>query len=180
MIDYSVYIRPLQIEDAEVSYRWRNNPKIWRYTGSRPDILVTPEIEKEWLANVLKRENEKRFAICLKSNDAYIGNIYFTDIKDGEAYIHIFIGDIENWGKRRAFESIILLGIYGFTALNLHTIKAVIDKNNILSRALASFLHSSQIEEYTDEATQKTMTRWIFTRQMYEQDYHLKALRHVS
>lgn len=179
-MEYSVYIRPLELEDAKVSYKWRNNPKIWRFTGSRPDVEVTADMEKEWLAKVLQRDNEKRFAICLKSTGDYIGNIYFTDIIDGKALIHIFIGDIENWGRRRAFEAIVLLGIHGFTELQLHTIEAQIDKNNILSKALASFLHSSQVEEFTDEKTGKVMTRWVFTKAMYEQGFHLKTLQNLA
>lgn len=48
-----VYIRPLELKDALVSYKWRNNPRIWRLTGSRPNTFVTPEIETEWLKHVL-------------------------------------------------------------------------------------------------------------------------------
>ena len=29
-----IYIRPLRLEDAQVSCHWRNNPKIWRHTFS--------------------------------------------------------------------------------------------------------------------------------------------------
>lgn len=178
-MDFSVYIRPLQLDDAEVSYKWRNNPKIWRFTGHRPQGLVTHEMEREWLAKVLERSNEKRFAICLKNNNAYIGNIYFTDIKEGKALIHIFIGDIENWGKKRAFEAIVLLGIYGFNELQLHTIVGVIDKNNIMSKALAGLFDSTQLGEFVDEQTGKVMTKWIFTKQMYHEGYHLKRLQNM-
>lgn len=178
-MEFSVYIRPLQIEDAAISYKWRNNPKIWRFTGNRPDIVVTHEMEKEWLQQVLERPNEKRFAICLKENDTYIGNIYFTDIEDGKALIHIFIGDIENWGRRRAFEAIVQLGIYGFTELKLHTIEAEIDNKNISSKALASLLNTNFITQYVDEKTQKAMTKWIFTKEMYQQNLHLKTLQQM-
>lgn len=177
MLDFSIYIRPLTLEDAAVSYKWRNNPKIWRFTGSRPNVLVTPEIEREWLAQVLQRKDEKRFAICLKTTHEYIGNVYLTDIKDGTAFIHIFIGDIENWGRKRAFEAIVLLGIHGFNELNLHTICGVVDKRNIASNALAGFLSSCQVEEFVDEASQRSMVKWIFTKEMYQQNIHFFSLQ---
>ena len=40
-----IYIRPLRIEDALISYKWRNICEIWALTGSRPDIEITPELE---------------------------------------------------------------------------------------------------------------------------------------
>lgn len=48
-----------------MSYQWRNNPKIWRHTCSKPDRHITVEMESESLARILTREDEKRFAICL-------------------------------------------------------------------------------------------------------------------
>jgi len=46
---HKVLIRPLQIEDASISWKWRNDPVVWKYTGSKPNIKVTEEIEKRWL-----------------------------------------------------------------------------------------------------------------------------------
>jgi RimJ/RimL family protein N-acetyltransferase len=65
-----VFIRPLRLEDAQMSYQWRNNPKIWRHTLSKPDRHITVEMEAESLARILTREDEKRFAICLSDNGA--------------------------------------------------------------------------------------------------------------
>ena len=84
-----------------MSYQWRNNPKIWRHTCSKPDRQITAEIEAESLAGILRREDEKRFAICLSDNDVYIGNIFYTDIRDGEAQLHLFFGEQRFCGKGR-------------------------------------------------------------------------------
>jgi diamine N-acetyltransferase len=125
-----VYIRPLQVEDALVSYKWRNDPKIWRFTGSRPDRYITPEMETSWITSVLKRENEKRFAICLCENDQYIGNVFFTDIKNNECQGHIFIGEVKYWGKDRAYEGGWLALAYMFTQLKLELVYMEMHKNN--------------------------------------------------
>ena len=126
----NVYIRPLQVGDALTSYQWRNDPKIWRFTGSRPDRYITSEMETAWLTSALLRENEKRFAICLCENDKYIGNVFFTDIKDGAAQLHIFIGEIRFWGNNRAYESSWLALECGFTWLQFELVYIEMHKNN--------------------------------------------------
>lgn len=79
----SVYLRPLTIEDAAVSWKWRNNPKIWGKTIDRPDRQVTEEMERAWAEKVLADPQRKNFAICLSATDRYIGNVYLIGIHDG-------------------------------------------------------------------------------------------------
>lgn len=97
----NVSIRPLSITDAATSYKWRNDPKVWEYTGSRPDREITPEIETEWICSVLKRKNERRFAICADDGrgPVYVGNVQLTGIDGDTAQFHIFIGEKEYWGR---------------------------------------------------------------------------------
>ena len=95
----NIYLRPLREEDALTSYKWRNDPEVWKLTGSRPDIVVTPEIEKDWIRKVLQDPASRRFAICIAQNDTYIGNVQLTNITGEEAEFHIFIGEKKCWGK---------------------------------------------------------------------------------
>lgn len=93
-----ILIRPLRFEDASVSWKWRNDPEVWEHTGSRPDIVVTEEIEKQWIVDKLKELNSVRFAIDV--DDVYVGNIQLTNIVENEtAEYHVFIGDKSYWGK---------------------------------------------------------------------------------
>jgi RimJ/RimL family protein N-acetyltransferase/glycosyltransferase involved in cell wall biosynthesis len=95
---YSVLIRSLIPEDAEISYRWRNDPEIWRYTESKPKKIITAEEEKKWIKEVLVKPDEKRFAI--QADNRYVGNIQITNIKEGQSgEYHIFIGEKLFWGK---------------------------------------------------------------------------------
>ncbi|ROI02177.1 GNAT family N-acetyltransferase [Chryseobacterium sp. G0240] len=94
---HNVLIRPLVKEDALTSYQWRNDPEIWQFTGSRPDITITKEIESEWIEKVLKDDTSKRFAILCDRE--YIGNVQLTGITDESAEFHIFIGKKAFWGK---------------------------------------------------------------------------------
>jgi len=97
MID--IYIRPLRMGDHLIAYHWRNNPEVWKYTGSRPDIVVTEEIEAQWMERVLKQTNALRYGICIKDTDEYIGNVTITDIDGDKGEFHTHIGAVQYWGK---------------------------------------------------------------------------------
>ena len=94
----NVSIRPLKISDALISYRWRNDASIWRYTGSKPSHYIDVNKEISWIKDVLQRPNEKRFAIFI-DEEHYVGNVQLTDIFNGDAEFHIFIGDVDFQGR---------------------------------------------------------------------------------
>ena len=125
-----VYIRPLRREDALISYRWRNDPDIWKYTGHRPNMEVTPEIELAWIDRVLADESSRRFAICMSENDRYIGNVQMTGIGNGAADFHIFIGDKEYWGRGCATEATEKLIKYAKEILQLKELKLWVNPQN--------------------------------------------------
>jgi RimJ/RimL family protein N-acetyltransferase len=126
-----IYIRPLRETDAEISYRWRNDPEIWKYTLSRPDKEITLEIEKDWIQKVLSRSDEKRFAVCLRDTDEYIGNVQLTDINSYEAEFHIFIGEKKYWGKGLGTKVTSLAVDYAFNVLELQSVYLFVKKENV-------------------------------------------------
>lgn len=132
---YDVYIRPLRREDAEVSYKWRNNPKIWEMTGSKPDREVTLEIEVEWIERAMKESTSRRFAICLSSTRQYIGNIYLIniDFANKSAEQETFIGEVGYWGKGIASSARRLLSEYARRDLQLLKIVSRVREGNIAS-----------------------------------------------
>ncbi|WP_276482094.1 GNAT family N-acetyltransferase [Paraflavitalea pollutisoli] len=170
----SVYIRPLVVQDALVSYQWRNNPRIWRFTGARPDKYITPEMETAWVYEVLQRENEKRFAICLHMDNKYIGNIFLTDIQNNEAQMHIFIGEMEYWGKRRAFEAICMIFDFAFNEQGLDQIYVQINSRNSAALVLGKLAGFKKVSEYYDTNKEMMLEKMIFSRAMYNQQLHLK------
>lgn len=125
-----IYLRPLEISDALISYHWRNNSKIWEYTGKRPDVEITSEIEKAWLEKVLDESNSKRFAICLAETDIYIGNIQLTSILNDQAEFHIFIGDTRYWGQKIAQKATRLILAYAKNELGLKSVYLTVNKAN--------------------------------------------------
>lgn len=115
-----ITIRPLCVEDALTSYKWRNNPNIWKYTLNKANKVITPEIETEWIQKVLNNKNEKRFAII--ADGQYIGNTYLTNIENGNAKFHIFIGEESFWGKGIATEVVKQVLDFAKKELKLNTI----------------------------------------------------------
>ena len=132
-----VYLRPLVIEDAAVSWRWRNDADLWRFTGSRPNVDVNEEMERAWAAKVIADSSRLNFAICLRPSNRYIGNVYLIGIKDGVGELGIFIGEKDCHGKGYAQSAISLLKK---TAMDygIRTIRIGVDKDNLA--ALVTYL----------------------------------------
>jgi glycosyltransferase involved in cell wall biosynthesis/RimJ/RimL family protein N-acetyltransferase len=124
-----VLIRPLIIADAQNSWAWRNNPKVWQLTGSSPNQQITCEIEYQWIKKVLSDQTARRFAIVV--DDIYVGNIQLTDILENDsAEFHVFIGDTAYWGKgigRLATNQILY---YAKEVLNLKNVSLKVKKEN--------------------------------------------------
>ncbi|MDD4992431.1 MAG: GNAT family protein [Paludibacter sp.] len=127
----NVIIRPLEVSDALLSYRWRNDNEIWIYTGNKPNKEITLEIEQEWIRNVLKRQNEKRFAICIGDKMEYVGNVQLTDIIGTRAQLHIFIGVKKYLGLGIGTKATKLILDYGFDILRLNEVYLKVNKFNI-------------------------------------------------
>ena len=123
-----VRIRPLQEQDAYTSVKWRNDPEVFKYTGNTYDHEIKIDTELEWIRRVISNPNEYRCAIL--ADDRYVGNIYLTDINDGCATYHIFVGDKNYWGKGIAREASRQIIDYGFKELNLDKIVLEVRKQN--------------------------------------------------
>lgn len=115
-----VYIRKLELEDAYVSYKWRNDFEVFKYTGTVYDHEITLETELQWIERVIKNDDEYRCAIV--ADGIYVGNIYLTNIGNKSAEYHIFVGEKSYWGKGVAKKASIEIIRYGFEHLNLQKI----------------------------------------------------------
>ncbi len=127
----SVYIRPLVLEDAKVSYLWRNDPSVWTYTGFKANVVITEEMETEWLRNNLNKPDQCRFAICVKELNTYVGNVQLLDFHDNSAELHLFIGNKLYWGKGIGFQATVQMLRYGFFERKLDVIYLKVHPANI-------------------------------------------------
>jgi RimJ/RimL family protein N-acetyltransferase len=126
-------IRKLEPEDAAISWKWRNDHEIWKYTDRSHYQHISKEIEQAWIEQGLAQTEHKRFAICIGREQKYIGNITLCMDREGEAAYHIFIGDKEQWGKGIAFRATSWVIEYARNELNLNKIVAKVHQNNTAS-----------------------------------------------
>ena len=113
----NVRIRPLKEQDAYTSVKWRNDPEVFKFTGNIYNHEITIDNELEWIRKVTANPTDYRCAILVV--EVYVGNIYLTDIKEGTAHFHIFIGDKSYWGKGVAKRASLLILEYAFNVLNI-------------------------------------------------------------
>jgi len=126
-----IYFRAITEQDLPTLMLWRNNPRIADNILG-PIRFISLAHERQWLETVLKDKTSVRCAICLKSTDRYIGNIYATGIDsiNRTAEMHIFIGDDKNQGKGYAAESIKMMIEYLFNEMNIERLEARIFADN--------------------------------------------------
>lgn len=148
--DFDVYLRPLCQSDAKTSWRWRNNPTVWKNTGSAPDRYITEEMEMDWMRKVLRDPSVKRYAICLRGSGQYIGNAYLSSISEGSAVEQIFIGVTELWGKGIGTKARAALCEIAREELGLSRIETHIRPRNIASIKSVLKLGFSEISRDED------------------------------
>ena len=129
-----VSIRPLKESDAFISYKWRNDPEVFKYTGRTYDKEIDSKCEVEWLREVIKRTTEYRCAIL--ADNVYVGNIYLTDITQKSATYHIFIGEKDYWGKGVAKKASLIILEYAFNVLGLELVNLSVKTKNESARRL--------------------------------------------
>ncbi len=129
-----IKIRPLRIEDAYTSVKWRNDKEVFKYTGNTYDHEITLETELEWIKRVIQKKDDYRCAIL--ADDIYVGNIYLTDITKRSATYLIFIGNKEYWCKGVARKASELILNYAFSVLGIETVDLKVHKGNITALSL--------------------------------------------
>ena len=138
----NVYLRPLELSDAEGNYpNWFNDQEVCKY-NSHGENTYTKEMAIAYIKSVLDNPTCKVFAICDKKTDRHIGNISLQSIseKNRSAEFAIIMGEKDFWGKGCSKEAGRALIKYGFNTLNLHRIYCGTSEANIPMQRLALYL----------------------------------------
>lgn len=173
-MNFTVFLRPLTIEDAAISYRWRNNPEIWRFTPFNPAEPITLEIETRWLSDLLQRRDQKRFAICLKKTGRYIGNIQLINITNGTGELHLFIGETDCWGKGIGQSATSLLLDYAFFKLGLRRVTLSVDPENLAAIAIYTR------QGFAEKGDEGHYTIMELKKEAYEKRHHVISKERVD
>lgn len=158
----TIYLRPLNLEDAKISYQWRNDPDIWVYTEFKPSTDITLEKETEWLRGKLNKANDSRFAICLRDTDQYIGNIQLIDLDEHRGEFHMFIGEKQFWGKGIGKQASKLILEYGFFAKNLESVFLFTHEDNAAALSIYENLGFVTVGKQ-DQHIKMVLTKHMFT-----------------
>jgi diamine N-acetyltransferase len=136
----SVYLRPLVVEDANISYIWRKDPNIWVYTEHKFNPNISQQEEAERLLHKLSLPNDVRFAICLKDTNQYIGNVKLIDGDNHKGTFYIFIGEKQFWGKGIGLEASKLILQYAFIDMKLNSVYLFVHENNLAAISISNKL----------------------------------------
>ena len=137
-----LYFRPIVDADIDHIYRGLSDPEVIKYYGVN---FMTREATKEqmiWYADLEKNETGIWWAICLKSDDRFLGAAGLNDLSRQHKKAELGFWLLpENWGKGIMSESIPVLLAYCFAKLELHRIEAFVDSENHNSKNLLEKLH---------------------------------------
>ena len=137
LIGPTIYLRPLEKEDAPVIAPWFNDPEVLRFMGTvRPTSVAA---EEAFIAGLNANPMEPTFGIVLREADGLIGVTGFsrTDVRNRHAMFGIGIGEKSAWGKGYGTEATRLVVQYAFETLNLNRVWLTVYEYN--SRGLRAY-----------------------------------------
>jgi RimJ/RimL family protein N-acetyltransferase len=122
LIGESVYLRPLEREDAPLFVTWLND-----YDVTRTLLFKGPinrQVEESFLDSAYTDEHRFVLGITAKVTDNLIGatGLEQIDFRNRHAKFGIFIGAKEEWGKGYGTEATRLVTHHAFLTLNLNRV----------------------------------------------------------
>lgn len=130
--DVSVYLRCLEPDDLERTYKWHNDPKLYESLGG-VFRYVSRASEEEWLRKASSYSaNEVSLAICLTNGGRHIGNVYLRNIDwvSRRAELHIFIGEPNERSNGYGTAAVNQVLQHAFQDLGLHRVYLFVLEDN--------------------------------------------------
>lgn len=130
LIGKLVYLRPLQLSDAEPFAQWLNDARITRTLRVRPPLTVAAE--REWIERVAADPNTRVCALVRRSDDKVIGSsgLHDLDWQARSACFGIKIGIPALWGRGYGSEATRLWVDHAFETLNMNRVWLEVHSTN--------------------------------------------------
>jgi len=115
-----VYLRALELDDLDRTYKWHNDQELYKTIGTFH--YVSRATDEEWLRKKQAYSNEEvNLAICVTANSEHIGNIYLRNIDwiARTSELRMFIGEPDQRSKGYGQAAIGLLIKHAFDDLGL-------------------------------------------------------------
>jgi RimJ/RimL family protein N-acetyltransferase len=122
LIGPTIYLRPLEREDARVLMPWFNDPDVIRFLQRHRPVSLAEE--EAFLRRAAESETELVLGIVLRADDRLIGGtgLHRVDLRNRHASFGISIGDKSCWGKGYGTEATRLIVRHAFETLNLNRV----------------------------------------------------------
>jgi RimJ/RimL family protein N-acetyltransferase len=122
LIGPTVYLRPLEREDARVLAPWFNDPELTRFLMQYRPMTVAEE--EAYLARLADSATDLALGIALRATDRLIGatGLHQIDGRNRHASFGITIGNKSYWGKGHGGEATRLVVGHAFETLNLNRV----------------------------------------------------------
>jgi RimJ/RimL family protein N-acetyltransferase len=131
LIGPTVYLRPLEREDAPVVQAWINDPEVTRTL--RMHRPVSLRAEETILDRISQSTEDVALMIVRRDVDQPVGVTGFhkLDFKNRHAEFGIAVGDKQTWGMGLGTEATFLMVQYAFETLNLNRVALQVYEYNV-------------------------------------------------
>ena len=127
-------LRKITLEDAEDIFLLRTKEAAMKYIKKPKLRSIYDAIE---LINVMNNPDRIQFGITLKNENRIIGTIGYHRIVNEHYRAEIgYMLDPAHWNTGLMSEAITKVMSFGFTEVKLHSIEAIIDPKNTVSRKI--------------------------------------------
>lgn len=131
----TVFLRPVEKEDAPKLLLWENNPKHWKVTGTEVPFSLASIYDYIDQAQHIRSHGQLRLMIGLNTTGELVGaiDLYHADFKHYRAAVGILIADEQFQQKGYATEALEILSAYASEFLALHNLYCSIQSDNAAS-----------------------------------------------
>ncbi|MCI0377671.1 MAG: GNAT family N-acetyltransferase [Gemmataceae bacterium] len=138
LIGQTVYLRPVERDDADLVAPWVNDPEVRWYLAGRPPINQVSELD--YIDRMSRSEHDLVLLIVRVEDDRRIGmqGLHQIDFRNRHACFGIALGDKEAWGQGYGTEATRLLLQHAFETMNLNRVWLQVYEYN--ERAMRSYL----------------------------------------
>ncbi len=118
--NFRIFLRAFEPEDYKTTHSWREDKEILNgIVGMK--YFVSCEYEKKWINDAIFDKNSLKLAICQKTTNEHIGNVYLNmiDHVNKNCTFGIILGKKNFWGQGFGSEATLLMLEHAFYELGM-------------------------------------------------------------
>jgi RimJ/RimL family protein N-acetyltransferase len=146
LIGERLYLRPLELEDADLVRGWLNHPDVRRHLLVRAPLsrLAEESFLRDMATNT---SGDRVLVIVVREGEAPIGviGLHRTSRELRQTELGIAIGEPTRWGQGHGREAIALLLDHAFRELGLHRVQLHVDADH--ARGIACYTRVGFVRE---------------------------------